>query len=176
MTKKKTRIKSQAVEHWVPSSRDDVNQAIYEIGTCQRERNRIMADMNDEIARVKARYEEDAKPFKERIEQLSKGVQLWCETHRGELTKDGKVKTHRFAAGLVRWRIDPPSVAVRGVEVVLEKLRALGLTQFIRTKDEVNKEAILADPEKAAHITGISIRQKEKFIVQPDETELEEVA
>lgn len=70
----------------------------------------------------------------------------------------------------------PPKVVVRAVENVLDYLRQAGLDRFIRSKDEVNKEAVLAEPEAVAHIKGISFSQKEEFIVLPFETELEEVA
>ena len=74
------------------------------------------------------------------------------------------------------WRLRPPSVAVRGVEAVLDQLRRLGLKRFIRQKEEVNKEAILNEPEAVSHVPGISISQGEDFVVTPFEAELAEVA
>jgi hypothetical protein len=55
-------------------------------------------------------------------------------------------------------------------------LKAKGLKQYIRTKEEVNKEAILADPESVASCAWIKIEQAEDFVIVPFETELEEVA
>jgi phage host-nuclease inhibitor protein Gam len=63
---------------------------------------------------------------------------------------------------------------VRGAEAVLDALRRAGLSRFIRTKDEVNKEAILNEPEAVARIPGISISQGEDFVVTPFEAELAE--
>ena len=71
---KATRIKASAALYPVPQSCDDANDAIAKIGLAQRERARIQADMNDELAKVKQRFEDEAKPFNEQIEALSKGV------------------------------------------------------------------------------------------------------
>lgn len=173
---KKMRIKREASPFPIPQSREDVAEAIAEIGRRQRERDRIQAAMNDELAVIRQRYEEEGQPHKDAIEGLKRGVQLWCEAHRDELTQGGKVKHREFASGEVRWRMRPPSVTVRGAGVVIEALKFLGLDRFIRTKEEVNKEAILADPDAVKAVKGISVAQTEDFVIIPHETELEEVA
>ncbi len=103
-------------------------------------------------------------------------MHTWCEAHRDELTQGGKVKYHDFPSGHVAWRMRPPRVVVRNLEKVLEALRTLGLSQFIRVKEEVNKEAVLAEPDVVAQVRGISIAQEEDFGITPFETKLEEVA
>lgn len=170
-----TRIKSAAIDHWVPRDRDAVNEAIAELGRLQRERARIETHLNDEQAQVKARHEAQAKPLGERISELHKGVSLWCEANRAQLTQDGKVKFHDFATGQVKWRLRPPSVAIRGVDAVLSTLKKLGLERFVRAKEEIDKEALLREPEVAKGIGGVTISQREDFVVVPAETELEEV-
>jgi phage host-nuclease inhibitor protein Gam len=67
-------------------------------------------------------------------------------------------------------------VRVTGAEAVLDVLRKLGLARFIREKEEVNKEAILNEPEAVSHVPGISISQGEDFVVVPFEAELAAVA
>lgn len=175
MASKPARIKSAAIEHWVPEDRDAVNAAIAELGRLQRERERIQADMNDRMAAVKADHDAVAKPHGERISELAKGVQLWCEANRAQLTQDGKVKFHDFATGQVKWRLRPPSIAVRGAEAVLSTLKNLGLQRFVRTKEEVDKEAMLREPEVARGVGGVSISQREDFVVVPHESQIEEV-
>lgn len=173
---KKTRIKSDAVEHWVPADRDEVNAAIAEIGMLQRERLRIEAEMNDELAAVKARYDAEAKAPGERLAELAKGVQLYCEANRVALTKDGKVKFHTFATGEVKWRMTPFAVSLKNVAEVLALLKAKGLRQYIRTKEDVDKEALLTDREKLAEpIKGVNFVQKEEFSIVPAESRIEEV-
>lgn len=175
MNKSSSRKIKQTAAHWVPQSRAEVTEAIAEIGRAQRERERVQAAMNDELAVVRQRFEEQARPHADAISMLSQGVQLWCEAHRAELTQGGKTKTVNLASGEVKWRMRPPSVLVRGGDLVIDLLRQLGLSRFVRIKEEVNKEAILAEPEAVAGIRGISIGQREDFVVEPFETQLEEV-
>ena len=73
-------------------------------------------------------------------------------------------------------RMRPPSVRVTGSEAVLDALRRMGLRRFIREREEVNKDAILNEPDAVADVPGISISQGEDFVVVPFEAELAEVA
>ena len=171
---KKTRIKQAASAIFIPQSRDQAAEAIREIGERQRELTRLSADMNDELAKIKERWEAAAEPHKIRVEALTQGVQIWSEANRDAITNGGKVKTAAFTTGEVCWRTRPPSVRITGQEAVLDLLRRLGLKRFIREKEEVNKEAILNEPEAVANVAGITISQGEDFVVVPFETELAE--
>lgn len=169
------RVRTPAAQFPVPQTREECIEAVAAIGRAQRERQRIEAAMNDELAEVRQRHEAEAAPHGDRIKGLSGAVQVWCEANRALLTRDGKVKTAALASGEIAWRIAPPSVKVTGVAAVLEALIARGLDRFVRTKMEVNKEAILNEPEAAKDVPGIAITQREDFVIRPFETELEEV-
>ncbi|WP_411832296.1 host-nuclease inhibitor Gam family protein [Pseudoxanthomonas mexicana] len=175
MTKKSTRTKVAAIEHWVPQSRDEVNEAIAKLGRLQRERLRIETAMNDEMAEVKSKHDTEAKPLGDEITELTKGLHLWCEANRATLTQDGKVKFHEFATGVVKWRLRPPSIAIRGAEAVLQTLKKLGLQRFVRAKEEVDKEAMLKELDVAKQVGGVTVSQKEDFVVVPHESQIEAV-
>lgn len=172
---KKTRLKSTAVEHWVPADAAQVVEAIKEIGFHQNERKRIEATMNDELLKVRAGYEGDAKAHKERMDELMKGVQLYCEANRQMLTKDGRTKTVSFATGDVSWRLRPPSIVIRNAAALIEVLKARMLTRFLRIKEEIDREALGKDLDVARELPGVTVSQKEDFVVKPFESQLEEV-
>jgi len=176
MAKKSRKIKADAAAIPVPQNRDEAEQAIAEIGRLQRERQRLQADMNDQIAAIKQRFEEQAQPLGERITQLSRGVQMWAEVNRAQLTENGKRKFAMLASGKINWRMRPPRVSLRGKDAIIEACKRLGLQRFLRVVEEVNKEAMLAEPEVAQTIQGVNITQTEDFVITPFETELEEVA
>lgn len=176
MASPKTRIKSRAATIIVPQSRDAAAAAVATIGRMQRDLARLNANMNDELATVKERYESLAEPLRLQSEGLTSGVQTWAEANREALTQNGKVKTAALTTGEISWRTRPPSVRVTGADAVLDTLRRLGLARFIREKEEVNKEAILNEPAAVALVPGIAISQGEDFVVSPFEAYLNEDA
>lgn len=176
MSRPVARIKRDAAAFPVPQTKDQAVEAIAAIGRHQRERARIEASMNDDLAKAREAWEKQAAPHLDAIRELQQGVQLWCETNRDQLTQGGKVKYAHLASGEVKWRMTPPKVLIRAAETVIEYLKAAGLHRFVRVKEEPNKEAILAEPDAVAHIKGIAISQREEFVIVPFETSLEEVA
>ena len=157
----------------VPQSRDEAANAIRQIGVANREVARLEADMNDQIAALKASAEEAAAPLRQRVVALTEGVKVWAEANRDALTAGGKTKTADMGTGKIMWRLRPPSVRITGVDRVIEAIKTLGFKGFLRTKEEVNKEALLADPDKARMIAGVSIgTQGEDFVVEPFEAEI----
>lgn len=165
--------KTRGANLTVPQSREDAAEAVAMIGVANRDVARIEADMNDEIASAKTRAEELATPLRDRVKALTEGLKVWAEANRDALTHAGKVKFADLGTGKVSWRLRPPSVRITGVERVIEAIKALGLPAFLRTKEEVNKEALLADPDKARLIAGVSIGSVgEDFIVEPFEAEI----
>ncbi|MBI3445603.1 MAG: host-nuclease inhibitor Gam family protein [Magnetospirillum sp.] len=177
MAKAATRLKIDAAPFAVPQTPEQANDFVARLGAAQRERQIIETALNEALADVKARFEAEAKPHKDEIEALTRGLHTYAEAHRTQLTQDSRVKFHRFAAGEIAWRTRPPKVTIRGAETVIAALKRLGLERFLRVKEEPNKEAMLAEPEVATTIAGISIGSSgEDFIVKPFETQLEEVA
>lgn len=171
MAKTATRIKAPALVTAVPQSRDDAARDIRAIGDLQRERTRLETAMNDEIAVITARYQPEIDTLRNRVQAVSAGVQTWCEAHRAELLK-GDAKTANLVTGEVQWRQRPPSVAIRGLDAVIETLKRLGLGRFVRTKEEPNKEAMLNEPQAVAGVAGISIvTGVEDFVITPFEQE-----
>lgn len=170
-----TRIKTPSRPIAVPQSKTDAMRDIKAIGDLQRDLARIDADLNDQVAVLTKAAAPRIVKLRERIEALQEGVHTWCEAHRVELC--GKGKTANLVTGEVNWRKRPASVAITKVEDVLKRLRELGLTRFIREKEEVNKDAILAEPAAVAGVKGIKVvTDVEDFVITPFEVEVGEAA
>lgn len=153
-------------------SKELTAEAIRALGDAQRELTRVETEINDQIAAITAGRKGEIEAIKTRIETLTGGIQTWCEAHRAELLSGGG-KEANLITGLVKWRQRPPSVSIRSVDKVLETLRSLGLGRFIRSKDEPNKEAMLADPTAVSGIAGINIVTGiEDFVIEPFEVEV----
>lgn len=168
---KANRLKLQA-EGYVPQTLDDCAADIRRIGDLQRQLVVAQAEMNDRIAEITEAYQPVLQQLQEEIKPLQAGVQVWCEANRHDLTRGGKTKTAGFVTGEVQWRQRPPSVSVRGADVVVSALAELGLMRFIRTKQEVNKDAILAEPDAVKAVRGITVvTGVEDFVITPFEVE-----
>lgn len=170
---KVSRLKAPALE--APQTREDVARMIREIGDLQRDFARVQAAMNDAIATATQIAQPQLSGFTARIEALQAGVQTWCEAHRAELTRDGKVKTANLVTGEVQWRQRKPSVKVSDLDVALDEIRARGLAgTYIRTAEALDKAAVLAAPDELAGIAGLSVvTGVEDFVITPFEQEID---
>jgi phage host-nuclease inhibitor protein Gam len=165
-----TRIKTKAAD--APQTMAQVQSDIRKIGDLQREHARMSADLNDKVAKLTDAAAPLLKDLQERSSALKKGVQIYCEANREELC--GKGKTANLVTGEVQWRQRPPSVKVTGVDAVIAWLKNMGLNAFVRTKEEINKEAMLNEPEKAKAVPGVTIvTGVEDFVIVPFEVDTE---
>lgn len=171
MSKNPKKLKS-AAQVCAPQSKNDCAAGIRQIGDLQRIMARETTAMNDAIAKITAAAQPQLEALQAQIDALQQGVQTWCEANRDALTEGGKVKSANLVTGEVNWRLRPPSCAVRGADSVIDTLKRLGLHQFVRTKEEVNKEAILNEPDKVRGVAGIAIvTGVEDFVITPFEQE-----
>lgn len=165
------KAKSKALAR-VPQSREDAVWTVGRIGTLRRKIAEKKAGADEQLKTIGEQVEQALAPLADELVELEAGLQAWCEANRNTLTGDGKVKFHDFGTGRVSWRLRPPKVVIRGVEAVIEGCERLGLKRFLRTKTEVNKDAMLADADTARQIAGVSISSEgEDFIVEPAELE-----
>ena len=154
MATKKMKVPAATVP--VPQSRIDCAADIKKLGDAQREFERRRAAMNDEIAQITQRYQPHLELLDAQCQALAKGIQTWCEANRATLCEGGG-KTANLVTGEVSWRQRPPSVRINGADSVMETLRRMGLERFVRSKDEINKDAILNEVDAVRGIAGISI-------------------
>jgi len=156
-----------------PTTVEEVETLISELGRLQRESKRYETEMNDELAKIKSAYEEVNRTNNESITEITDRLYLYAERNRESLLKGNK-KTASFTNGEFSWRFSPSSVKVKSTDLAILNLKAAKLEKFIRTKEEIAKDMILADPEAIEGIKGLSIKKGEEFFyVKPFETNLE---
>lgn len=162
------RIKAQATP--APQTMAEVQSNIRKLGDLQREHARASAALNDAVAQLTDQAAPKLKSLQEQMEDLQKGIQTYCEANRDELC--GKGKTANLVTGEVQWRQRPPSVRVTGAEAVIGWLKQMGMGRFIRTKEEVNKEALLNEQDAAKAVPGVTIvTGQEDFVITPFEVD-----
>ena len=171
---KKSTSKTMGANIVVPQSRDEATAALARIGVAQRKLIRAKADLDDRVAKLKEAAETAATPLAEEVERLTEGLKIWAEANRTALTGGDRTKTVNLGTGEIKWRIQPPRVSLRGsIEVIIDACRTLGLGRFVRVKEEVSREAMLAEAEIARTIPGVAIgTEGEAFVVEPFEIDL----
>lgn len=170
MAKVKTK---PAAEIQAPQSREEAAACVRLIGEASRAIARLEADMNDDLARIKEKAEAAAEPYRVVARDMTIGLKAWCDANRAALTDGGKRKFADLGTGRVEWRLAPPKVTIRGLEAALAAIKTLGLP-FLRSKEEIDKEAMLREPDKARLVPGVTIGSAgEMFAVEPFEAEIE---
>lgn len=157
----------------VPKSLAEAALFLAEIGQEQRATNKIQSALNAKVDELKTEAMADCEPHQKKISELVEGLFGFAEANRAQLTDGGKRKTVEVPTGTFSWRMTPPSVSLRDVEAILKSLKSLTLERFIRTKEEVDKEAMLKEPDVAKTVKGVSISQHEEFVAKPSELEVE---
>lgn len=150
-TKKKPKAPAATVP--VPQSMAQAQSQITQLGNLIRRHALLKAELDGKVAAIVEQYAATLAGLVTEADSAQKGLQIWCEANRDQLTNGGRVKTANLVTGEVSWRQRPPSVTVRKAEEVLARLREMGLTTFVRSTEEVNKEAILALDSDVAKIT-----------------------
>jgi len=134
----------------------------------------IDTSLREDSAKLKRKAEDAAAPHKAEKKELETGLFAWAEANRMALTKGGRTKTVKMGAGIIRWRQLPPKVSLKGVDAIIEHLKASGLGRFIRKKETVDKEALLKEPAVAGEVPGVKIGSEGEMIeFLPHEEKLE---
>lgn len=170
---KRARVKAPALAVVAPATAEQANAMIRRMGDIVRDRLIIQAAMDEKIAALRASAEAEAAPLAAEMSNLHAAVQAWAEANRDDLTRGGRVKTHKMPAGEISWRLLPPSVRITSPLAVVALLEKMGLERFLRRKIEIDRDAMKAEPGAARAVPGVSIGSAgEEFIVTPAAMEL----
>jgi phage host-nuclease inhibitor protein Gam len=139
----------------------------------------LEADMNKEINDVKSRYQERITTLQEELKEPVDTLHAYAEANKKSWSK----KSFEFMHTVIGFQTGQPAVTPvkKGISwetilLLLKKVPAFK-KQFVRTKEEVNKEAILAvkNPAILNKLTEdcfIKIDQKETFYVKAKKEEV----
>jgi phage host-nuclease inhibitor protein Gam len=165
------KIKKIAVP--VPQTRHDFDALAVELGENMRAIEAIKLRTADEMARVKLSGAVAIEALEARKKSLWGAVAAYAEAHRDELLSSGR-KSVTIPAGIIGWRISNPAIDLTGDETeIILRLEAMGCQRFLRETIEIDKAALLAEPEAARTIDGIAIRQEEALYFKPLDVERE---
>lgn len=164
----KGRTKKAATTVAVPQTRDEADRMLARLGELQRDMKLREMAMAESIAAIKGEVETAVQPLHQEATEILQGLEIWATANRHVLTDGGRTKTVMLPAGSLLWRQAPNSVSIKGAEAVIAYLQAEGPPDFLRTKVEIDKEAMLKAPDVARAIPGVTIASRgEQFEAQP---------
>lgn len=178
MAKKPKPIKTPAVD--APQSTHECACEIANFGTLQARRTELVNEMSERQRKIGEEYQERIPQIDERLKVLHLKIQTFCEPNRASLADHNGVKYIDFTTGRVEWRKQPDAIVapqkVENLDTVLGILEQRGLHRYIRTKREINKEAMLMEKDKLSGlisgIPGLTLRTgQEAFTIKPHETD-----
>lgn len=160
-------------------------EAVKRIGDLQRERTEIKSDYDARIAELQNELAEKLSPIDSEIKKITLSLQAYCDKRKDIFFVNKK--SLELPTGILSYRKSPPSVATSSTKKLLDsileknnlleqknKFQAKLDKVFLRMKVELDKEAILKNPEKAFEKTGIKVSDNEEyFYITPNETNTE---
>jgi phage host-nuclease inhibitor protein Gam len=174
MKMSKNRIKTTALP--VLQTTEQVEEALANCGHLQSYLAQIEGEMNQQIIAVREQYAPRIDATGARLELETEALRAYADAH-GELF--AVKKSTDYTHGTIGYRTGTPKLKpLKGWtwDRVLEKVRQCARA-YLRVKEEVNKEALLADRETLGadrlKALGVAVAQDETFFVTP---KLEEVA
>ena len=123
-----------------PRSWEEVNQRLAYLGEAERQIRALRDQFEQKVAVLKQQWLEASQPVEEEREQLQGQIERFYWGHRAELLAEGR-KSVELAFGRLGSRLSR-SVVVEDVAAAQQWLEAHGLGGFLRTRTELDREAI----------------------------------
>jgi phage host-nuclease inhibitor protein Gam len=177
----KSRIK-KPVE--VIRTREEADRLLGDIASLKSKEQQITGEMNEAITALRRNYDAQLVTLGADLDEKTAIVKDWADANPAEF---GERKSLALTHGEIGYRIGNPALKTLAGwtwDRVLERLRQGGwMSQYLRIKQEVDKEKIIADRatlgESLASI-GVRVVQAETFFIEPKietpETRLQEAA
>lgn len=161
----------------IPKTREEAESIVGAIAELKINEAKTKAEMDQELKEIRTDYEQQLSDINTSVTPLLLRIQAWAEANQDEF---GKQKSIAMLHGTIGWRVGNPTLKTLSGwtwDRCLEALKSLGWLQFIRSKPEVDKAAILNQRETLTEADlrqiGTRVVQEESFFVEPKMTETE---
>lgn len=170
-----TRIKFKVT---APKTREEIETLVGDIAALKITERTLKAEMDAHLKQVKDGYLDRLTALNDSIAHKMPGALAWAEAHPEDF---GKLKSIEMLHGVIGWRTNTPSLKTLSGwtwDRVLDVVKKLpGLAGYVRVKEEMNKQALLADRDALGadglRAIGLKVVQEDEFYVEPRLTETE---
>ena len=154
-----------------PRCWDDVNLRLARLGEIERQMEALTARMNRRVAELKQRMLEAGKDLDREQESLRNQIERFYWAHRKEVLAEGR-KSVELPFGRLGARCSR-SVVVEDAASALEWLLSSGFHRYLRTRTEIDREAIRSvllarngsggESAELLRCPSIGLRENEEF-------------
>ena len=152
-------------------SRAEAATALARVATALNQRRALQLEKDAAVLDLERRYADQFGKIDGQVLPLSDALRAWAEAHPAEFADR---KSIHFPAGVIGFRTGTPKLKLvrpRTWDHVLAALQSAGLGGYVRTRAEVDKEAILADRHvllaKELRALGLKITRDESIFIEP---------
>ncbi|MGN1124596.1 MAG: host-nuclease inhibitor Gam family protein [Candidatus Gastranaerophilaceae bacterium] len=144
---------------------EDVDASIKQIAELSINKTRLEGEQTLQINEIKKNTAQKAKGIDLKIKELEKDIERFTESHKNEFTEK---RNKKLNYGTVSYKI-VKRVCCTCVEEAIKALKALKLDFCIRTKQELDKDRLLADVDENTLLkAGITIKKEDKLRIEPN--------
>ena len=164
--------RSKPTPHIVASS-EQAEGTMAEVAAIDRKLKALKVTLNEEIAAAKDKAGRNAAPLEARRKELESGLAVFATLNRKELFTDG-TKSLDLGFGVIGFRASSKIVQQNNISpaVTLERLHQFGFLECIRTKEEINRDAMTGWTDEKLETVGMRRQKSDGFFVEVKEDPL----
>lgn len=157
----------------IVESREQAEGTMAEVAAIERKLKALKVAMNEEIDAAKKKAVQNSAPLEARRKELESGLAVFATLNRQTLFPEG-MKSLDLGFGIIGFRASTKIVQQNNISaaVTLERLHHFGFLEGIRTKEEVNRDAMTDWTEEKLETVGLRRQKSDGFFVDVKEDPL----
>ena len=157
----------------IVESREQAEGTMAEVAAIDRKLKALKITLNEEIAAAKEKAARNAAPLEVRRKELESGLAVFATLNRKMLFPDG-TKSLDLGFGIIGFRASSKIVQQNNISaaVTLERLHQFGFLEGIRTKEEINRDAMTDWTTEKLETVGLRRQKSDGFFVEVKEDPL----
>lgn len=157
----------------IVESREQAEGTMAEVAAIDRKLKALKLVMNEEIDAAKDKAARNSAPLEARRKELESGLAVFATLNRKDLFPDG-TKSLDLGFGVIGFRASTKIVQQNNISaaITLERLHQFGFLEGIRTKEEVNRDAMTDWTAEKLETVGLRRQKSDGFFVDVKEDPL----
>ena len=151
---------------------EDVNLAVRRMGEIDIQVDRLQGEMTLKVNEIKSKYDAKSQGLLAERKEIEKDITLFTDTCKDEFTK---TRHKELTFGKVAYKVTS-KILIKSKDACLAALKALKMSDYIRIKEEPDKEAMVNLDQITLAKVGASIKVEDKLRIEPNLETLKELA